>query len=88
MCIYLLWKIYFRDGRSLANLMKSSLGSGILAMPLAFKNAGIIPGIFGTIIIGFICTHCSKILVSVYTLSIRYISFENSIIEKNITRTF
>lgn len=45
--------------------MKSSLGSGILAMPLAFKSAGFIMGVVGTLIIGFICTYCSHILVKI-----------------------
>ncbi|CAH2257363.1 jg7576 [Pararge aegeria aegeria] len=47
---------------SLVHLLKSSLGSGILAMPAAFKNAGLAIGAFGTIIVGFICTHCVYVL--------------------------
>ncbi|KAI8440387.1 hypothetical protein MSG28_001715 [Choristoneura fumiferana] len=49
--------------RSLANLLKASLGSGLLAMPLAFANAGWVVGIIGTIIIAFICGHCVHIFV-------------------------
>ncbi|XP_059059991.1 proton-coupled amino acid transporter-like protein pathetic [Achroia grisella] len=48
---------------SLVHLLKSSLGSGILAMPAAFKNAGLAAGALGTIIVGFICTHCVYVLV-------------------------
>ncbi|XP_013141646.1 PREDICTED: proton-coupled amino acid transporter 2-like [Papilio polytes] len=48
---------------SLVHLLKSSLGSGILAMPAAFKNAGLIIGGIGTFVVGFICTHCVYILV-------------------------
>lgn len=48
---------------SLVHLLKSSLGSGILAMPAAFRNAGLAVGAFGTIIVGFICTHCVYVLV-------------------------
>ncbi|XP_041972808.1 proton-coupled amino acid transporter-like protein pathetic [Aricia agestis] len=48
---------------ALAHLLKASLGSGVLAMPLAFKNAGIVVGSFGTIFIGFICAHAIHILV-------------------------
>uniref|UniRef100_A0A182K1E2 Amino acid transporter transmembrane domain-containing protein n=1 Tax=Anopheles christyi TaxID=43041 RepID=A0A182K1E2_9DIPT len=48
---------------SLIHLLKSSLGTGILAMPVAFKNAGLLFGAIGTIIIGLICTHCVHILV-------------------------
>ncbi|XP_055624760.1 proton-coupled amino acid transporter-like protein pathetic [Toxorhynchites rutilus septentrionalis] len=48
---------------SLIHLLKSSLGTGILAMPVAFKNAGLLFGALGTVIIGLICTHCVHILV-------------------------
>ncbi|CAF4855068.1 unnamed protein product [Pieris macdunnoughi] len=53
------------DVRSLANLLKASLGSGILAMPLAFSNAGWGFGIVGTIIVAFVCGHCVHIFVTV-----------------------
>ncbi|KAJ0179144.1 hypothetical protein K1T71_004856 [Dendrolimus kikuchii] len=48
---------------SLVHLLKSSLGSGILAMPAAFKKSGLAAGALGTIIVGFICTHCVYALV-------------------------
>ncbi|XP_038213569.1 proton-coupled amino acid transporter-like protein CG1139 isoform X2 [Zerene cesonia] len=48
---------------ALAHLLKASLGSGVLAMPLAFKNAGLLVGCIGTIIIGFICGHVIHVLV-------------------------
>ncbi|CAH0721573.1 unnamed protein product, partial [Brenthis ino] len=53
------------DIRSLANLIKASLGSGILAIPLAFANAGWGIGIVGTVVIAFICGHCVHIFVKV-----------------------
>lgn len=34
-------------------------------MPAAFKNAGLAVGSLGTIVLGFICTHCIYILVSI-----------------------
>nr|XP_037870972.1 proton-coupled amino acid transporter-like protein CG1139 isoform X2 [Bombyx mori] len=46
------------------HLLKSSLGSGILAMPMAFKNIGLIPGSIGTVVVAVIATHCVHILVS------------------------
>lgn len=49
---------------SLAHLLKSSLGTGILAMPAAFKNAGYLVGGVGTLILGFVCTYSVHILVS------------------------
>ncbi|XP_017881279.1 proton-coupled amino acid transporter-like protein pathetic [Ceratina calcarata] len=51
------------DLGSLAHLLKSSLGTGILAMPNAIKNGGVLFGGVGTIIIGMICAHCVHILV-------------------------
>ncbi|KAJ0179451.1 hypothetical protein K1T71_005163 [Dendrolimus kikuchii] len=49
--------------RALANLIKASLGSGLLAMPLAFSNSGWGLGIVGTIIIALVCGHCVWIFV-------------------------
>ncbi|XP_072941811.1 proton-coupled amino acid transporter-like protein pathetic [Epargyreus clarus] len=51
------------DLRSTANLIKASLGSGLLAGPLAFSNAGWGIGIVGTLFVGFLCGHCIHILV-------------------------
>ncbi|XP_049867849.1 proton-coupled amino acid transporter-like protein pathetic isoform X1 [Pectinophora gossypiella] len=48
---------------TLIHLLKGNIGTGILAMPDAFKNAGLIFGVFGTLLMGAICTHCMHILV-------------------------
>lgn len=48
---------------TLIHLLKGSLGTGILAMPLAFRNAGLIFGLIATFVIGFICTYCIHVLV-------------------------
>lgn len=48
---------------SLIHLVKSSLGTGILAMPNAFKNGGLVFGFIGTLVVGLLCTHCVHILV-------------------------
>ncbi|XP_075228660.1 proton-coupled amino acid transporter-like protein pathetic isoform X2 [Lycorma delicatula] len=45
------------------HLLKASLGTGILAMPMAFKNAGLLFGLFGTFFIGYICTYCVHMFV-------------------------
>ncbi|XP_017477887.1 PREDICTED: proton-coupled amino acid transporter-like protein pathetic [Rhagoletis zephyria] len=50
-------------GGALAHMLKSSLGTGILAMPMAFSNGGLLFGMVATLIVGFLCTHCVKILV-------------------------
>ncbi|XP_054289296.1 proton-coupled amino acid transporter-like protein pathetic [Macrosteles quadrilineatus] len=51
------------DCDTLTHLLKASLGTGILAMPIAFKNAGLTMGIFFTIIVALVCTHCAYIVV-------------------------
>lgn len=51
------------DTETLVHLLKGSLGSGILAMPMAFSNAGLWFGLVSTILIGAICTYCVHILV-------------------------
>jgi amino acid permease len=48
---------------SFLHLLKSSLGTGLLAMPAAFKNIGLIPGTIGTFVVAIIATHCVRILV-------------------------
>ncbi|XP_030752891.1 proton-coupled amino acid transporter-like protein pathetic isoform X2 [Sitophilus oryzae] len=51
------------DMDTLTHLLKASLGTGILSMPAAFKASGLVMGIFSTILVSIICTHCSYILV-------------------------
>ncbi|XP_049884770.1 proton-coupled amino acid transporter-like protein pathetic [Pectinophora gossypiella] len=48
---------------TLTHLLKASLGTGILAMPKAFKAAGLVNGIFFTILVALVCTHCAYILI-------------------------
>ncbi|ALC39884.1 CG13384 [Drosophila busckii] len=49
---------------TMVHLLKGNIGTGILAMPDAFKNAGLYVGLFGTLIMGAICTHCMHMLVN------------------------
>lgn len=49
---------------TLIHLLKASMGLGILVMPNAFKNAGYLFGIVGTLFIGFLCTYTIHLLVS------------------------
>ncbi|XP_039746268.1 proton-coupled amino acid transporter-like protein pathetic [Pararge aegeria] len=48
---------------SIVHLLKACLGSGILAMPSAFKNSGIVIGMIGTLLAGVICTHTVALVV-------------------------
>ncbi|KAG6459379.1 proton-coupled amino acid transporter-like protein CG1139 [Manduca sexta] len=54
---------------TLLHLLKGSLGTGILAMPHAFSNAGYMVGSIGTVVIGVLCTYCIHVLLdSTYAL--------------------
>ncbi|CAA9995095.1 unnamed protein product [Nesidiocoris tenuis] len=49
---------------TMVHLLKGNIGTGILAMPDAFLNAGLVVGTLGTLFMGAICTHCMHILVN------------------------
>ncbi|XP_049783363.1 proton-coupled amino acid transporter-like protein pathetic [Schistocerca cancellata] len=51
------------DCDTLTHLLKAALGTGILAMPIGFKNAGLSMGVLGTVLAAVVCTHCAYILV-------------------------
>lgn len=68
-CFFFFLTFLYSDGGALLHLIKSSLGSGILAMPNAFKNGGLIFGLVGTAAIGMLCTHCVYLLVSLIQVS-------------------
>ena len=51
------------NSAALMNIVKSSIGTGILAMPLAFKNSGLIFGLAAVPIIGMVTIHCMHLLV-------------------------
>lgn len=53
----------YRVAGALFHMLKGSLGSGILSIPAAYKNAGLWTGLAGTVIIAAIYTHCIHILV-------------------------
>ncbi|KAJ8919645.1 hypothetical protein NQ315_006172 [Exocentrus adspersus] len=51
------------NAETLIHLLKGCLGTGILAMPEAFKFSGMANGIVSTILIGALCTYCLHVLV-------------------------
>ncbi|XP_054266458.1 proton-coupled amino acid transporter-like protein pathetic isoform X2 [Macrosteles quadrilineatus] len=48
---------------ALLHVVKASLGSGILAMPDAFKNSGLMLGLLGTAVVAILCTHGTYLIV-------------------------
>lgn len=55
---------FSRNFETLVHLLKGSLGTGILAMPNAFCNSGLLVGVIATIIIGVLCTYCLHVLIN------------------------
>jgi proton-coupled amino acid transporter len=46
------------------HLLKSNIGTGIQAMPVAVKNAGLVFGSVGIFAMGLVNIHCMNILVA------------------------
>lgn len=51
------------DFETFVHLLKGSLGTGMLAMPMAFKNSGLFVGLVGSIVVGYVCTYCVHMFV-------------------------
>merc|ERR550519_1177006 len=49
---------------TIIHLLKGNIGTGILAMPDAVKNSGLLVGNIGLVFMATICVHCMHILVN------------------------
>jgi Transmembrane amino acid transporter protein len=54
---------WYRNFETMIHLLKGNIGTGIFAIPDAFKNAGLAIGSVGIPLMALFCVHCMHILV-------------------------
>lgn len=54
------------DLETLMHIIKANIGTGVLAMPLAFKNGGLVLSGVSLWIMAVICIHCMHLLLNCY----------------------
>lgn len=52
------------DGQTMMHILKANIGTGVLAMPMAFRHVGLWLSLLLVPIIGGICIHCMNILIA------------------------
>jgi len=65
------------DGQTMMHILKANIGTGVLAMPLAFKNVGLWLGLALVPVIGAICIHCMNILIASHNRLCDRFNFES-----------
>ena len=55
---------FFRNCDTIVHLLKGNIGTGILAMPDAIKNSGLLVGSLGLVLMSLICVSSMHVLVT------------------------
>lgn len=53
----------FSNFETIIHILKGNIGIGVLTLPVAIKNSGLIFGSVGLALIALICVHCMRMLV-------------------------
>ncbi|KAE8738311.1 hypothetical protein FOCC_FOCC016211, partial [Frankliniella occidentalis] len=56
--------LQYSDFGAWAHMVKGGMGTGIMAMPMAFKYGGFVLGLIGTPVVGLVAVHCVCLLVA------------------------
>jgi amino acid permease len=74
--------IIFRNFETIIHILKGNIGIGVLTLPMAIHNAGLIGGSVGLAVIAYVCVYCMFMLVrAAHKVS------QLTILEKNDTVT-
>ena len=49
---------------TIIHLLKGNIGMGVLTLPMAIRNSGLMFGSFGLAFIAFVCVYCMRMLVN------------------------
>lgn len=60
--------VLIRNLDTMIHILKGNIGTGVLAMPIAFCNAGLVIGTIGCMVLGVISVHCMHMLVSILSI--------------------
>lgn len=65
------------DAQTMMHILKANIGTGVLAMPNAFKNVGLWLGFILIPLIGAVCIHCMNILIESHNCLCDRFNFES-----------
>lgn len=63
-CYCFLWCFSFRNFETMIHILKGNIGIGVLTLPMAIRNSGLVFGSVGLILIAYLCVHCMTLLVN------------------------